>query len=65
VIAIKKPMKAPGVLLTTRKTATLQFCAEHDADPAAPRGWKFDKKIYAAKSVKAALQKAQHDKCAF
>jgi uncharacterized protein (TIGR02646 family) len=38
---------------------------QYDANPEAYKGWSFESGIYGAKSVKSALQKAQHDKCAF
>lgn len=65
VIRIKKPTKAPGVLQTRGKQATRKLCAEFDGDPSVPTRWKFQKSVYAAASVKSALRKAQHDKCAF
>jgi uncharacterized protein (TIGR02646 family) len=65
VIRIKKPTQAPAVLQSRGSKATQQLCAEYDGDPRSRRRWKFDSKLYGAKSVKAALQKAQHDKCAF
>ena len=64
-IRIKKPKKAPAVLRDQGQTATLQLCQEQDIDPDAFKSWKFNSKVYGAKSVKAALRKAQHDKCAF
>ena len=38
---------------------------EHDSDSNTAKNFRFHSSIYAAKSVKTALQKAQHDKCAF
>jgi uncharacterized protein (TIGR02646 family) len=65
VIRIEKPAKAPAVLERRGKRTALLLCAEYESDSTAAKSWKFDSKIYAAKSVKSALQKAQHDKCAF
>jgi uncharacterized protein (TIGR02646 family) len=65
VIRIKKPTKAPAVLANRGETATRQFCAEYESSSETAIDFRFDSRIYAAKSVKAALQRAQHDKCAF
>jgi uncharacterized protein (TIGR02646 family) len=67
VIPIKKPTQAPAILRTRGVTATRELCERRDADP---RSFKrtsidFDNRIYGAESVKNALKKAQHDKCAF
>jgi uncharacterized protein (TIGR02646 family) len=42
-----------------------KLCVEYDADPDAYKSWTFDSAIYGAPSVKAALRRAHHDKCAF
>jgi hypothetical protein len=65
VIRIKKPKRAPAILRKRGVKAARQFRKQHDADPDTHKGWSFDSGIYGAKSVKNALQKAQHDKCAF
>ncbi len=64
-IRIEKPTKSPAVLQNRGRKVTQQICGEHDGKAPAVKSWKFDSRIYAAKSVKAALRKAQHDKCAF
>ncbi len=64
-IRIKKPKQAPDILRKRGVKAARQFREQYDADPEAHKGWSFDSGIYGAKSVKNALQKAQHDKCAF
>lgn len=64
-IRIEKPTKAPAVLEHRGKAATLRLCADYDSDFATTKSWEFDSRIYSAKSVKSALRKAQHDKCAF
>src|SRR5829696_6946006 len=63
---------APAVLRTKGVSATQALCRAHDAAPAEFRtGDKkftdddFDRSIYAAPAVKAALLTAQHEKCAF
>jgi uncharacterized protein (TIGR02646 family) len=65
VILIKKPTTAPAILQNRGTKATQQICDQYEADPSAPKRWKFDSRLYAAKTVKTALQRAQHDKCAF
>jgi uncharacterized protein (TIGR02646 family) len=65
VIRIKQPTKAPGVLHFRGKDETRRLCEEFDIDPTAPKRWAFNKRVYAATSVKSALRKTQHDKCAF
>jgi hypothetical protein len=65
VIRIKKPTKAPAVLVNRGKTATQQLCVKYDSDSNTAKDFRFNSRIYAAKTVKTALQKAQHDKCAF
>jgi uncharacterized protein (TIGR02646 family) len=72
VIRIKKPEQAPAILKNRGREATRQLCEQYDSSPVAyKKGAKsftsgdFDSDIYGAKSVKQALQKAQHGKCAF
>ncbi len=64
-IQIKKPMQAPAILQDRGVKAARQFREQYEADPETYRGWSFDSGIYTAKSVKIALRKVQHDKCAF
>lgn len=68
-IKITKPAKVPAVLAKKGKEATeiltkdyLQFEKEYQSGS---RKFEFDRKIYAHKTVKKALLKAQHDKCCF
>jgi uncharacterized protein (TIGR02646 family) len=65
VIQIKKPRKPPQVLQSRGKKVTKDLSDEYDADPSAYKGWTFDREMYGANSVKTALRKAQHEKCAF
>lgn len=60
-IRIHKPASAPEILTT----AGAERCAEHVADVAAGREIEFDRNIYAAAEVIAALRRAQHDKCCY
>jgi uncharacterized protein (TIGR02646 family) len=62
VIPIKKPDPGPDILRKRGIPATRQLCEQHDADPGAHK--TFNSKIYGDTSVKQALRKAQHDKCA-
>jgi uncharacterized protein (TIGR02646 family) len=68
VIRIKKPTLAPAILLNRGDRAARQLCELYGSDPKAYRDgskrFDFDASLYRAKSVKFALQKAQHDKCA-
>lgn len=66
-IPIKKPTQAPAILRTRGATATRELCKQRDADPESFKRTpiEFDNRIYGAESVKNALRKAQHDKCAF
>ena len=71
-IRIKKPEQVPAILQKRGREATRRLCEQYDSSPDAYRsGAKafasrdFDSGIYGAKSVKDALQKAQHGKCAF
>lgn len=60
-IRIVKPA-APAVLLEKGGAARRKMEAAHGRGS---RKFEFDASIYAAKPVKAALRKSQHDKCAF
>jgi uncharacterized protein (TIGR02646 family) len=69
VIRIYRPSQAPKILKNRGVKATIQLCEQVDASRHA-RGrkaieLKFDRTIYGSKSVKNALLKAQHDKCAY
>ncbi len=71
-IPIKRPVRVPLVLRTRGREATVRLCEEYDSSPEAYREGKksftsrdFDSGVYGARSVKNALRKAQHDKCAF
>jgi hypothetical protein len=61
-IRITKPEQAPSIL---RKRGQRTTEANQQAFINGERTFKFDSSIYGAKSVKMALIKAQHDKCAF
>lgn len=63
-IRIKKSDEAPEVLRRRGIPATGELCDQIDADPGAHRSFEFDGRIYGHRSVKDALRKAQHDKCA-
>ena len=66
---IKKPTQAPAILRTRGVKAARKLCEQYDADSEAygkgTKQFKFATGIYRDKSVKEALQKAQHGKCAF
>jgi hypothetical protein len=68
VIRIKKPTQAPAVLLNRGVKSARQFCEQYDADAEAYMNgsakFGFNAGLYRSRSVKIALQKAQHDKCA-
>ncbi len=71
-IRIKKSKRAPAILGTRGRQATKRLCEQYDASPEDYRNGTrsftsrdFDSDIYGAPSVKDALQKAQHGKCAF
>ena len=64
-IRINKPAEAPVILQNRGVKATSLFREQYDLDPKAYKNWKFDSRIYGAKSVKNALRNAQYDKCAF
>jgi uncharacterized protein (TIGR02646 family) len=61
VIRIVKPRTPPAILRTHGRTAARQHCEAYDRGDAV----KIRVGIYRHPSVKAALRKAQHDKCAF
>lgn len=65
-IRITKPA-APGVLTGRGRKSAAGFCTAYRKNPAAyqTRGFEPNSAIYAHPDVKAALRKAQHDKCAF
>lgn len=64
-IRINKPADPPEVLRRRGEPATRKFCAQIDADPGAYQSFGFNARIYGHPSVKEALRRAQHDKCAF
>jgi hypothetical protein len=68
VIRIKKPTQAPAMLLTRGALMARQLREQYDADPEAykdgSKWFGFDANLYRSKSIKKALQGAQHDKCA-
>ena len=71
-IRIKKPKQPPAILRTRGRQATKRLCKSYDCSPAAYKSGKksfasrdFDSSVYGAASVKNALRRAQHDKCAF
>ena len=68
-IRVVKPNPAPAILRTRGKRTTEANNAAFDAEPDAyhdgTRRFSFDGSLYGAKSVKNALIKAQHGKCAF
>jgi hypothetical protein len=59
-IRIVKPKKAPAILTTKGRARRDAHKAAHNKGE---RSFAFDAKIYAHKTVKEALIKAQHDKC--
>lgn len=65
-IRIAKPA-APGVLTSRGRRSAAGFRAAYHRNPAAYRakGFEPDARVYAHPDVKAALRKAQYDKCAF
>jgi uncharacterized protein (TIGR02646 family) len=68
VIRIKSP-QAPSILKNRGANETQRLCNLYDASPVdyqdGSKKLDFDSSLYAAKSVKNALLKAQHDKCCF
>lgn len=67
-ICVRKPA-APAVLTKEGVAASDKHCADHDIDSTAYANgaskFTFDSGIYGHESVKFALRRAQHDKCAF
>jgi hypothetical protein len=63
-IRIQRPADAPAVLKSKGKKHAAEMCARYDADPTTD---DLDPKptIYAHETVKNALLKLQHGKCAF
>ena len=64
-IRVSRPKNAPPILRDPDKRgqkATRELCSDYDDGV---RAFEFDRTIYAAKSVKNALIKAQHHKCCF
>jgi uncharacterized protein (TIGR02646 family) len=59
-IQVKKPAKAPAVLVTKGKSKRRAHVAAYNRGI---REFTFDAKIYGHKTVKETLIKAQHDKC--
>lgn len=68
-IRVVKPATPPAVLLTRGAIARQSHCDDYDAAPddyrTGTRTFKFNRSIYAAEEVKAALLDAQRNKCAF
>lgn len=68
-IRIIKPKLAPKILRTKGKRKTLANCKSYTKNNKAydegKKKFNFDPNIYGHKTVKAALKKAQHDKCCF
>ena len=61
-IRIVKPITPPSILHTRGRQATRDLCAAYEQGE---RTFDFDRTLFAAPSVKTALQQAQHNKCAF
>ena len=68
-IRIARPDQAPDVLLDAGKQKTSLNCKSYDLDPEAYRSretrFQFERSVYADRSVKDLLLRAQHDKCCF
>jgi len=69
-IRIKRPRKAPDVLMTKGKTQTKKNCDDYDSCPddykAGKKNFKFkDRSPYNAPSVKEALMQVHHSKCCY
>ena len=68
-IRVVKPNPAPAILRNRGKRTTEANNAAFDAEPDAYRNgerrFSFDGSLYGAKSVRSALIRAQHGKCAF
>jgi uncharacterized protein (TIGR02646 family) len=62
VIRVHKQESPPRILRERGRTTTQRLKRDYDAGM---REFDFDHSLYAATSVKKALRKAQHDKCAF
>jgi uncharacterized protein (TIGR02646 family) len=65
VIWINKPDQGPPILLIRGVQAARRLCDQYDAGSQDSQHWSFEPGLYNAKSVKRALQKTQHEKCAF
>jgi uncharacterized protein (TIGR02646 family) len=68
VIQIHKPTTPPDILRERGRPETRRLKRRYDASPAdyiAGKPLPIDRTIYAAPTVKDALRKAQHEKCAF
>ncbi len=68
-IRVRKPTEAPEVLRTRGAQALRKFCAAYTRDPASydtgAKKFEFSSDLYGHESIKAALMRAQHAKCAF
>ena len=68
-IRVNKPRLAPKILRTTGKKKTQANCTSYTQNARAydsgQKKFGFYSNVYAHKTVKAALRKAQHDKCCF
>ena len=68
-IRINKPRLAPQVLRTKGKKKTQANCTSYTQNKRSydtgQKKFAFDSNVYGHKTVKAALRKAQHDKCCF
>lgn len=70
-IRVVKPEQPPAILRNRGRTATRALCDAFDATPqdyldgVKTFASEFDSGLYGAKSVKNALQRAQHGKCCF
>jgi uncharacterized protein (TIGR02646 family) len=68
-IRVVKPTTPPAVLVARGAAAAQAHCTDHGSAPAEYRSgaktFDFNKAIYSAPEVKAALRTAQHQKCAF
>ena len=68
-IRVNKPKLAPQILRTKGKKKSLANCKSYTKNSKAydegRKKFDFDSNVYAHKTVKAALRKAQHDKCCF
>ena len=68
-IRIRKPAVPPEVLRTKGVGARRALIAAYSRAPrsyaSGKKSFEFDSSLYAHETVKQALRKAQHDKCAF